>query len=423
MSNRPPPVRIEDLRQPVMPDFIQSLLDSAKETPIELSVSAVQAAAEQQSGLTAYEDSGYLERMTILLESMKADADLSAFGQQNNFNILVRYAAQRSRLEALYIRHPEINEIDITQPIIIAGLPRSGTTHLLNLISVDDRLRSLPYWESLEPFPANARPGVFDPDDPRIIQCREQLNIQDSIMPLFKNMHDMSPEHIHEEIELMGMDFSMMLFENYALLPAWRDYFIEHDQTPHYEFLKRCLKALQWLRGPNRWILKSPQHLEQLPQLHRVFPDASFVLTHRDPVSVTASLLTMLSYSARLSREPVRPEHIADYWVDRVEKMLRGCVSGLDSLPERQTAQVLFHEFMADDIGTVSTIYERANHPMTSTIENAMKQYMVDNPRGKYGQVQYDLSADFGLERSELYRRFEFYTDRFGVKIESAKNR
>ncbi len=418
MTVRPSPVRIHDLHKPELPDFVLDLFASAEQQPVHLTVDAVQSAAEQLSGLSAYEDPEYLERMGVLLAAMESDSDLSPFGRHNNFNILVRYAAQRSQLEELYRKHPEIDQIDIKQPIIIAGLPRSGTTHLLNLISVDTRLRSLPYWESIEPFPTNAMPGRLDPDDPRISQCREQLAAQDTIMPLFKNMHDMSPEHIHEEIELMGLDFSMMLFENYAILPGWRDYFTSHDQTPHYRFLKRCLKALQWLRGPERWILKSPQHLEQLPQLLSVFPDASFVLTHRDPVSVTASLLTMLSYSARLSRNPVRPGAIAEYWVDRVERMLKACVDGVDCLPEERTSQILFHEFMADDVATVGRIYERAGHPMTPQIETSMRAYMQHNPRGKYGQIEYDLKHDFGLESAQLYKRYRFYTERFGVRLE-----
>lgn len=419
MSKRPPPLRINDLSDPELPDFVQDLFAAAAQSPVDLSVSSVQRAAEAQTGLAAYEDPGYLERMGILLSAMDADSELSAFGRQNNFNIFARYAAQRSRLEHLYLKHPEIEQIEIKQPIIIAGLPRSGTTHLLNLISVDQQLRSLPYWESIEPFPASAQPREFDPEDLRVVQCREQLSVQDMIMPLFKNMHDMSPEHTHEEIELMGLDFSMMLFENYALLPDWRDYFVSHDQTEHYRFLQRCLKALQWLRGPERWVLKSPQHLEQLPRLLAVFPDASFVLTHRDPVSVTASLLTMLSYSARLSRDPVRPDDIAEYWVDRVERMLHGCVNDVACLPEERTSQVLFHEFMANDLATVERIYDRAGHPMTPEIKAAMQEYMRDNPRGKYGQVEYDLKKDFGLDSAALYERYRFYTERFGVRLEN----
>lgn len=418
MSARPDPVRIDDLASPVFPDFVTELLASVEGTSVDLTVAAVQSTASEMSGLEPYEDAAYLERMEVLLSAMQADRGLSNFGRMNNFGIMARYAAQRARLEALYRAHPEIEAVEIEAPIVIAGLPRSGTTHLLNLISVDDRLRSLPYWESLEPFPLNAKPAELNPDDPRVIACREQLVVQDSIMPYFKNMHEMTPEHIHEEVELMGMDMSMMLFENYGLLHEWRRYYQSHDQTPHYEFLKRALKALQWLRGPNKWILKSPQHLEQLPALRQVFPDASYVVTHRDPVSVTASLLTMLSYSARLSRKPVCPKEIADYWVGRTEDMLQGCIRDMNVLPKEATRHILFHEFMKDDIATVADIYRQASHPFSDELEQAMKQYMIDNPRGKYGQVLYDLSGDFGLNTEALYGRFAFYTDHVPVRIE-----
>ena len=126
-------------------------------------------------------------------------------------------------------------------------------------------------------------------------------------MPLFKLMFTLQAERTHEEIELLAIDFSTMFIENLGLLPRWRDHYRAHDQTPHYEYLKKVLQALQWLRGPERWLLKTPQHLEQFGPLMKVFPDATVVITHRDPVATVASMTTMVSYAARMSREPVRP--------------------------------------------------------------------------------------------------------------------
>lgn len=414
------PVRIHDLAAPEYADFVTDIFAMVGGADTRFTRDAVyQAAREQAGGLALYEDPGMLERLDVLCQSMEEDRALSPMGRVTCFGFLVRYLVQRSRLEELYSRHPEINNVEIDRPIIIAGLPRSGTTHMLNLISVDSKLRSLPYWESLEPIPG-AEEQQLSPgqEDPRIQRCRDQLAIQDQILPLFKNMHEMYPEHTHEEIELQGMDFSMMLFESYALLPRWRDHYLGHDQIEHYRFLKRALKALQWLRGPQRWILKSPQHMEQLKPLQRVFPDASFVLPHRDPVSVTASLATMMSYTARMSRDPVAPGEIGAYWMDRVERMLRACVRDRDLLPADRSMDVLFDDFMADDIATVERIYRMADHPMSDSLRDAMARYMVDNPRGKYGRVQYDLQQDFGLDRDALRERFQFYYDRFPVRKE-----
>ena len=310
--------------------------------------------------------------------------------------------------------------MEISAPIIIGGLPRSGTTHLLNLIAADSRLRSLPYWESLEPVPdfreAPAEGGV----DPRLQRCREAYAQQVEILPLLRNMHDMAPEHVHEEIELQGLDFASYELEWIATVPRWRDYYLSHDQTAHYAYMKRVLKALQWLRGPDRWILKSPQHMEQLGPLVSTFPDATFILTHRDPVSVIRSAITMLAYGDRIRRHRVDPPAVADYWSERVEMLLRSCVRDREILPKDRSLDVLFHEFMADDIATVERVYELAGLEMTPAARGELEAHMVANPRGKFGQIEYDLEGDFGVDPSRLRERFAFYFEKFPIEAETS---
>jgi hypothetical protein len=297
-------------------------------------------------------------------------------------------------------------------------LPRSGTTHLLNLIAADERLRSLPYWESVEPIPDPAEQLGDDGVDPRLARCRAGYEMQAQVTPLLKNMHDMSPEHVHEEIEAQALDFSSYLPEWIATVPRWRDYYLEHDQTPHYHYMKRVLQALQWLRGPDRWVLKSPQHLEQLVPLHEAFPDATIVMTHRDPVSVVASAVTMLCYGDRMRRLRVDPPAVAAYWIDRIETLLRRCVRDRDRIPAAQSLDLPFHEFMADDIGAVERIYELADFEMTPAARASLDDFMAANPRGKHGRIVYDLKADFGLDRDQLRERFQFYFDRFPIRAE-----
>ena len=186
------------------------------------------------------------------------------------------------------------------------------------------------------------------------------LSFLDAAMPYFKRMHEMTVEHTHEEIQLLAIDFSTMLFETTAPMPTWRDDYLARDQRPSYAYLLRVLKVLQWLRGGTRWVLKSPQHLEQFPALVDTFPDATFVVTHRDPVSVTASMVTMIAYSARLTRDRVDVEGIGHYWADRLERMLGRCAAERDVLPAAQTIDVHFDEFMADDLAMVGRVYDLA---------------------------------------------------------------
>jgi hypothetical protein len=285
-------------------------------------------------------------------------------------------------------------------------------------MAADTRLRSLPYWESMEPVPARGEGPGRDGRDPRWVRCNASYQQMVASMPLIVAMHDMPPEHVHEEIELEELDFASYLLEWLCRPTRWRDHYLALDQRPHYAYMKRVLQALTWLRGPNRWVLKSPQHLEQLPALLDVFPDATIVVTHRDPVSVIRSAITMLGYGDRVRRKRVDLAGLADYWIDRVEKLLGACLRDRDRLPAAQTIDVPFDEFMADDLGMVGRIYERAGLPMTPAARSELGAFVAANPRGKHGQVIYDLKGDFGVEPSEVRKRFADYVERFRVRVE-----
>ena len=362
-------IRIDDLANPVLTSAQRMARDAAEGIEVDLSEQGILAAAQDQTGLSDFGADDFRERLREWLGAVDEDAGLGAIGRIAVQRDILRYTVNRLRFEDLLGRHPEILDLQIRRPIIIAGLPRSGTTHLLNLIAADTRLRSLPYWESVEPTPVVGEEPGPDGVDPRLARCRAGYAQQDVLMPLLKNMHDMAPEHVHEEIELQGLDFSSYELEWIATVPRWRDYYLAHDQTPHYAYMKKVLQALQWLRGPNRWILKSPQHMEQLGPLMTTFPDATVILTHRDPVSVIASAVTMLSYGDRMRRSQVDLPAVAAYWIDRVEKLLRACVRDRELLPTERSMDVLFHEFMADDMGTVERIYALAALEMTDTAQ------------------------------------------------------
>ena len=413
-----PDIHITDLANPVLTAAQQAAIEAASAVRLSLTEDAVLAAARQKTGLADFGADDFRARLRIWLQAADEDAELNAVGRATVFGNCVRALANRLRLEDLLTRHPEIHETEIRKPIIITGLPRSGTTHLVNLISADRRLRSLPFWESLEPFPALEDVPGPDGVDPRLVRCRESYERSDRLLPLLRAMHHMTPEHVHEEIEVQELDFSTYNLEWYARVPRWRDFYLSYDQRPHYAYLKKALQALQWLRGPDRWVLKSPQHLEQLVPLYETFPDATIVLTHRDPVYVIQSAITMLAYGARLRRTRVDTRDIATYWIDRIERLLRACVRDRNRLPASQSLDVLFHEFMANDVTMVERIYELADLPMTREARGRLDAFVADNPRGKYGRVKYDLRADFGIEAVDLRERFDFYLQRFPVRVE-----
>jgi hypothetical protein len=370
--SRPPDVHIDDLCDPVLPDGFAEQIEAVEPlvAALDFTSQGLCKQASQETGLWNFGNHDFRERLDLIIRGFKTEANLHALGLLGRHGILLRYLKNRLLLEDLYDRHPEIDEVAVERPIIIAGLPRTGTTHLLNLISADPNMRSLPYWEALEPvLGEHEKPAPGEPD-PRLARCQAACDATNGMMPYFKRMHEMTVDHTHEEIDLLAIDFSTMYFENMGYMPSWVSYYLGHDQTPHYTYLKRILKALQWLRGGTRWILKSPQHLEQIQPIRNVFPDATLVFTHRELAPATSSI------------------------------------------------DVLFHDFMADDVATVGRIYELAGQPLPDSSVAALEQYMVDHPRGRHGRVLYDL-ADFDLDAGDLRERFRFYTNRFPVQLES----
>jgi hypothetical protein len=415
VTERPKPVTIDDLADPRFPPEMEPVRDAMAQMGAQLNLDpgALMAAAVEETGLDDFGDLDFVPRLALICESLTKEGGLSAGGVVAAYSQLASLLRNRLRLEDLLVRHPEILDQPVARPIVICGLPRTGTTHLHNLLSADPALRSLPYWESEEPVKAFGE----DPDG-RIARTTVSLEVVNSTMPLFKRMHEMTPDHVHEEIGLLAMDFSSMHFETMAPMPTWQAWYRSTDQRPHYAYLRKVLQALQWLRGGDRWVLKSPQHLEQFPALLDTFPDATFVVTHRDPVAVTLSLGTMMAYLARLNRDPVDPHRVAAYWAERLETMLRTCVETRDLLPDAQAIDVRFHEFMADDVAMVQRVYAVAGQPFTAEVRRAMDEFMATHERGRHGGITYRF-ADIGLDPAERRHALAFYVDRFEVEVES----
>ncbi len=414
----PNDISIDDLFDPQLTQAQVAALAYGDAHPVSLTENAVLTAARKWTGLADFGPDDFRERLNLLLNEWDADADLTNLSRANLYNYTVRYASNRLLIQEALNRDPSIHDEVIDSPIIIAGLPRSGTTHLVNLIAADPRLQSLPLWESYEPVPLPGEQSLPGGIDPRYQRCADAWAGMQAVTPLLATMHPMNPDHIHEELELMGPDFASYNFEWLSFVPGWRDHYYSTDQTPHYEYLKTVLKLLQRRHGARRWVLKCPQHLEQLPVLKAVFPDAFVAITHRDPVAVIQSAVTMQAYTARINRKRFDAATIITYWSDRVEHLLRACMDDRQVWPAEQSVDVPFHQFMADDLATAERILAKAGLPMTDQSRQAVAEYVASHPRGKEGRMIYHLERDFGVNPDVLRERFAFYFDAFPVKAE-----
>ncbi len=418
-ADTPPAVRLDDLATPQFPGMaagaFAAMADLAPGCLLE--PDALMEIAAEGTGLSDFGDPSFREPLSVLCTALRTEAGLSPHGVVNAWSQLIQLLKNRLRIEDLLARHPEIRRVPVDAPIVITGLPRSGTTHLHNLLSADPALRSLPYWESVEPVLADDdRPGPGEPD-PRLARTAQTLGFMNEALPYWRRMHEMTVDHAHEEIQLLALAFSGTLFAAMGPIPSYWQWYRTTDQTGAYRYLRTVLQVLTFLRGGRRWVLKAPQHLEQFRPLMAAFPDATVVITHRDPVPIAASLTTMMAYVSRVYRDTVDLPAAGRFWGGRIVHHLPTATADRAVLPAERSVDVLFHDFMADPIGTVERIYDRAGQPFTATSRAAVHAYQAGHARGRHGAVRYEL-ADFHLDPVELRRATLPYLNRFGVTPE-----
>jgi hypothetical protein len=404
---------IADLREPQRDEREQAVFDFALGLEVDLDADAIVAEAEATTGLSDPGDPTVVDRLRAQVDAVEADTGLSGLGRFIIRKRLVGLYQARLRFEDHLRRYPEAREVELEPPVIVVGLPRSGTTHLVNLLAADARFRSMPWWEVIEPTPFPGDGPGPDGVDPRYARCLADYELSAAHDPILVAAHDRPPHAIEEDCELMDLDFCSYTLEWHARVPRWRDHYFTLDHDSHYAFLRTQLQVLSHLRGPTRWVLKTPQHLEQLGPLMRTFPDATIAFTLRDPVAVIQSAITMLAYGDRVRRREIDADGLAAYWIDRVERLLRAAVADIDLIDPARRVDVEFGAFMADELGTVERILDAAGIGMPAPARDQLTAYIGTNPRGRNGRLLYDLRRDFHLEPAEVRNRFGFYFEAF----------
>jgi len=411
-------IDITDLRNPILNDVQKGALAQADAYPVTFVMEEILAEAQAATGLSDFGALDFKERLQIWCEAVDDDPNVSGLGRHALRGMFLRYAAQRLRVEDYVKQHPEVLDIVIDRPIVVGGLPRSGTTHLVNLLGADPRLRNLPWWEAVAPVPGPEDTPTAEDPNPRRTREEKNWDITDMLVPYQKIMHEFTPDHISEDIELQCLDFSTYLMEWLVNTPRWRDYYLGHDQTGPYAYLKKVLKVLTHLKGPNRWAIKCPQHMEHLAVLYKTFPDATFVMTHRDPVASVQSAITQMAYNGRIFRKKVDADEKAAYWIDRYKRLLQRYVDQRPGMPDAQTIDVYFHEWTKDQDTILKQIYEKAQLPLTDEALAALHSWLAEHEHGYQGKVVYDLRRDFGLDPNEVRKEYQFYFDAYRVKPE-----
>ena len=413
-------INLDDLTAPVLTDVQRQIIDYTESRPVTFDFDTMRAEAAAAAGAEDIDDAGgFTTRLCAQIAAIEADTGLRQLIRYSLRNRLIRLMRNRFSLTDLVRRYPEIAEIEIRTPLIVVGMPRSGTTHLVNLLAQDSRRRALPYWESQEPIPVPGQGPAEDGVDPRYARAKAEHDAVMASTPHVAAMHDQYPEAIEEEVELLDLDAAAYVLEWHARVPSWRDTYLGLDQNVHYGYLKRVLQALTFLRGPRTWVLKSPQHAEQLGPLLTTFPDATVAFTHRDPVAVIRSAATMMAYSDRMRRYSIDPDWLIEYWSDRIRRLLTALVRDRDAVPAERSIDVGFHHLNGNEMPVLEEFYRCAGIDIPPALADRFTAYIAGNRRGVKGAVPYDLQRHFGVTAAELREPFAFYLDRFDVRPEN----
>ena len=415
-------ITVDDLAAPEISARGLEILAERAAIPIEFSLSGILHFAEESSDLPIHQDEDFFHNLERFLLEGDRRGGFSEAGKKLLAAECANLIVQRSRLEALFNEHPEITGVEITAPIVIAGIPRSGTTNLSNIMGSDSRLRALRFWESRAPFPSNDPNQSQDlSEEDRSESGRQIMEDMHALMPLTKFMYDISFADAMEELCFMAMAGCPLMYMPQTYTPDWNRWFYnEMDPAGMYSLLKRSLQALNWLQGQdNRWVLKTPHHLGFLPALNKEFPDAHLIITHRDPASSTVSNATMNAYALRETHTKPDPRHGYEVAIHMSDGMIGGLVRDIDSIDMASVTHVHFHNYMADVTGTLESIYEAVDLPYTDQARKELKAYIDAHPRGRHGgKLTYNPERDFGVTRDRIRDRYQDYIDKFCIRIE-----
>ena len=362
--------------------------------------------ARAATGLDDFGSSYYREGLERTVDGLNNEADLNDLGNVIQHATISNALIQRLKIIDTYTTHPEIDDEVIGGPVVILGLPRTGTTALGQLIANDPQFRSLRTWESQAPTPPPEAATQFT--DPRIAQAAEGIAMIDTMFPDFKTMMSTEPEAATECQDLMGMSFRTYHFDGVVRVPSYVEWLLETDMRETYEYHRQVLKLLQWRCKPNLWHLRTPVHMFALDAFVDVYPNAKVLWSHRDPAKVLGSVCSLIAYirswsSDRRDLHELGAEQLA-WWAKGTERAL----AFRKRFGDDRFVDVSFADLQNDSVATVADSYEKLGLEFTADARARVQQWADGHRPGDRGAHTYEL-ADFGLTEERVREAFGEY--------------
>ena len=377
---------------------------------VSLEMQAVLAAAREKAGLADFGAEQFVPPLRALLQSLDSEAQLCAVGRYGQYTRIVDLLVNRLQFRDWVKRFPQILDEPIAPPIVIVGLMRTGTTMLQRLMACDQRFYTPLWYETRYPVPASE--NDFKGPDSRIPPAKAEVAQMLAANPDLASMHPLDACAPDEEVMLLEQSFYSTLPESFAWLPGYARWLETHDNTPGYRYLYQLLQFLQWQKKrkgqrATRWLLKAPHHLHHLDLLLRVFPGATVIQTHRDPLQTIPSLCSLNFALASLGSDAVDKVAFARHWSDKFARSMARAIAVRDQYPD-QFIDVRYKDIVSDPIGVVQQLYERLSLELDARAATAMERWLRDNKREDRQPHRY-TPEQFGLTPEGLCEDFRAY--------------
>ena len=381
--------------------------------PQELSVPSLLEEAESRSGLGDWGDRGFTETLALLIDSCRETAALSPVGWDVLRKVALRHLRNRLYVEAAWSARaaPDVPVIDA--PVVVTGLPRTGTTLLHNLLALDPANRVLRFWEALHPVPPDPSRGTSE--DALVAQAEVWLERLYALAPRFRAIHEASARGPEECDALLQNSFASQHFDDMFRAEAYSRWLNRAALVDEYRYYARQLRLLTRPEDAGRrWVLKSPSHLGYLDTVRATFPRAVVVHCHRDPCEAVASYASLVMAVRAPYSDEVSPADVGRHALERSSLAVDRALAVRDRAGDEGFVDLSYDDLATDPVDAVERLYARLARPLSDGLATTMRGWLAEHPRHRHGRHEYSLEQ-FGLSPTDVRSRLAAYTERFPV--------
>lgn len=380
---------------------------SARFTDLE---NELHSAASRATGLHDFGSQDYREGLRVLLQSYDTDPQLTELGWKFAYGSVLGTLIARLHTQSGWTKHSPQSTAPIRKPLVITGIPRTGTTALHKLLSMDPQFQGLEHWLTETPM---VRPPRQEWDShPAYRGSAANLEAYFSMMPEMRKAHDMVADEVDECLEILRQSFVSNRFGSSTYIPSYDSWFFAQRENQSYRRYADVLRLIGADEPGKRWLLKNPGHIASIEALFEVFPDACVVHTHRDPLSAIPSLCSVLHMARRVfegdrARADVIGPRECAYWRKALDD-----TDAARRLRPYQFFDIDHRRFRADPLGTVRELYTHFELELSGPAEQAMRRWILASPTSRHGEHRYN-GDQFGISPADIRDSFADYRHRF----------